>query len=242
MTTSPTTAPETSDALLPSTNQFRVDSCVHYFKDEATGHQYKFNLTNLRKETGTYSDSSVPGLEWNFCQYISGTEYFASYATLDAGLLSLTSDDPKPSSITEYTDPESTLEIELTWENDSAQGSCATSSFTAIVNCSENDTVIENVDASDKCNPIVTMSDSTGCPIDVYKPGQAFSAAWYMVIAFVIVVALLCCVGCICKKLCCKGDEENEEEKKPKEQKEGEKDEEKPGVEMTNNYAGNSMN
>ena len=153
----------------------------------------------------------------------------------------MTSDEPKPSIITEIASEE-TQGIELTWENDTAQGSCEASSFTAIINCSENDAVIENVDTSDKCNPIVTMSDSTGCPIDVYKPNQAFSPAWYMLIAFVIIVALLCCVGCICKKLCCKGGEENEEEKKPKEQKEGEKDEEKPGVEMTNNYAGNSMN
>merc|ERR1712205_130935 len=115
-------------------------------------------------------------------------------------------------SISENTDPESAQGIQLTWENDTAY---------------------------DKCNPIVIMSDPSGCPITVYKPSQAFSAAWYMIIAFVIVVALLCCVGCICKKLCCKGDEENDEEKKPKEQKQ--KDEEKPGVEMTNNYAGNSM-
>ena len=130
--------------------------------------------------------------------------------------------------------------IELTWENDVAQQSCETSSFTARVNCSENDTAIENVDVSDKCNPIVTMSDSTGCPITVHKPSQGFSPAWYMIIAFVIIVALLCCVGCICKKLCCKGDEE--EEQKPSEEKKGEKELEKKETEMSNNYAQNSMN
>ena len=115
----PRTANEQTDALLPSTNQFRVDSCVHYFRDDA-GHQYRFNLTNLRKDTGTYADSRSLGLEWNFCQYISGTEYFASYASLDAGVIILTSDDPKPSAVSEVKEGEEATGIQLTWDNDTA--------------------------------------------------------------------------------------------------------------------------
>ena len=49
----PSTAPTESDALIASSSQFRVDSCVHYFKDEINGH-VRFNLIKLRKEEGTY--------------------------------------------------------------------------------------------------------------------------------------------------------------------------------------------
>ena len=132
----PSTAPTESDALIASSSQFRVDSCVHYFKDEINGH-VRFNLIKLRKEEGTYQDASAPGLEWNFCQFIAGTEYFASQASLDAGVMSLTSNDAIPSSTSQVMTGEEITGIQLTWDNDESQGSCDTSSFTAIVNCAD---------------------------------------------------------------------------------------------------------
>ena len=85
----------------------------------------------------------------------------------------LTGDTPVASSKSAITDSDDkTTGISVTWDSEepcpSEQG--ATTSFTAIVECdklqsSAGEAIIKNVDRSDECNPVVTVSHSAGCPI-----------------------------------------------------------------------------
>ena len=81
----------------------------------------KFDLRGLERSEelgGKYSYTVADGsLEWNFCTYLEGTEYYATYTRL-SGVEILTSDDPTPSVALEIDTMNEGQGISVTWSSE----------------------------------------------------------------------------------------------------------------------------
>lgn len=124
-----------------------------------------FELHNINKASGAYSQG---GLTWNFCQYLSGKEYFAAQ-----GSQGLTGSDYIPHETDTVKEGDNIVGVSITRKSEDvcrtdSDGKTVEYQFTTIVKCDEAVTgagngVIQSVDTSDSCHPVVTMAHSDGC-------------------------------------------------------------------------------
>ena len=124
-----------------------------------------FELHNINKASGAYSQG---GLTWNFCQYLSGKEYFAAQGTQG-----LTGSDYIPAESDTVKEGDNIVGVSITRKSDDvcrtdSDGKTTEYQFTTIVKCDAAVTgagngVIQSVDTSDSCHPVVTMAHSDGC-------------------------------------------------------------------------------
>ena len=146
-----------------------------------------WDLRKLQKfEDGPRRDAYVApdvrsryDLEFNFCQYLDETNYFAR--SLTAGIERLTNDNYKPNSFDPINDDEGkTVGLKVIYESDNIcykdNGDESIFSFTANIMCDESidgqgEAELVSYNMDEHCAPSVTMKHKGGCFI--------YTASWW---------------------------------------------------------------
>ena len=151
-----------------------------------------FDLHDLEKEDG--SAYSTNTLNWKFCNYLPGKEYFAE-STSGNGVQPLTNDEYLPSGTEVQYDQDDDTKITgiaVTRDSEEACGS-SNYAFTTIILCDETITAkgeanIKAVNTDDACHPVVTVEHAAGCVQVTASPLFRWLADNPMVISIICLI------------------------------------------------------
>lgn len=114
----------------------------------------------------------------------------------------LTSSDPTPESTTEVEVDGDVKGVQVTWGSEEPCAAGGTYSFSAKVMCNKLTTgtssdIIDHVDKTDECNPIVTINHESGCPISTGNELTQWldNNPWFLAVVLLIVGPIVAFFG-----------------------------------------------